>query len=161
MSNITYRYGEDTDEAGIIALIEKCFADYHNCILDVDNEEPQLRHIRTHFDELGGEFWVAEQGGRIVGCIGYKPTEISVEIKHLYVDGDVRRQGLATYLCDLVEAAAKKRNAASITLWTDTRFLEAHALYEKRGFTGKVKTRDLNDISETVEYYYEKTLRAS
>ncbi len=159
--SICYRYGENSDEAGLITLIEKCFAGYDNCILDVDNEEPQLRHIRTHFDDLGGEFWVAEQDGKIVGCIGYKPTEDTVEIKHLYVDTDVRRQGLATHLCDLVEEAALKRGAAKITLWTDTRFMEAHALYEKRGFAGKTETRELNDISETVEYYYEKPLRVT
>jgi len=159
--SISYRYGEDSDEADLITLIEKCYAGYDNCILDVENEEPQLRHIRTYFDELGGEFWVADQDGKIVGCIGYKPSENTVEVKHLYVDTDVRRQGLGTNLCDLVEEAAKKRGAAKIILWTDTRFLEAHSLYEKRGFVGKVETRELNDLSESVEYYYEKSLRTS
>ncbi len=155
---IEYRHGRDDDAEGLIVLIEKCYAGYEGCVLDVDNEEPQLRHIKTYFDKLGGEFWVAEKDGKIVGSIGYKPVEGGIEIKHLYVDSDIRRQGLGTTLCDLVEEAALKRNDPKVTLWTDTRFHEAHNLYERRGFIGKTETRELHDLSKSVEYYYEKTL---
>ncbi|MBE7636956.1 GNAT family N-acetyltransferase [Sneathiella sp. P13V-1] len=155
---IDYRRGRDDDAEGLITLIEKCYAGYEGCVLDVDNEEPQLRHIKTYFEGLGGEFWVAEKEGNVVGCIGYKPVEGGVEIKHLYVDGDIRRQGLGTTLCDLVEEAAVKRKCEKIVLWTDTRFHEAHSLYERRGFVGKTETRELHDLSKSVEYYYEKTL---
>ena len=114
-----------------------------------------------YFAEKGGEFWVAEQNGKIVGSIGYSHVDGEFELKHLYVDGDVRRQGLATSLCDLVDDAAIKLATGKIKLWTDTRFHEAHLLYEKRGFTGKVLTRKLEDVSQTTEYYYEKSLPVS
>lgn len=155
---VTYRKAVDQDAEGLIALVDKCYAGYEGCILDVDEEEPQLRYIATFFAEKNGEFWVAELDGKIVGSIGYTFKDTVFELKHLYVDGDVRRQGLATNLCNFVEEAAVSRKTEKIVLWTDTRFQEAHKLYENRGFVGKVETRELNDLSNTTEYYYEKAL---
>ncbi|MEP3244922.1 MAG: hypothetical protein ABJN40_12240 [Sneathiella sp.] len=50
---------------------------------------------------------------------------------------------------------------SAIILWTDTRFTNAHRLYEKRGFEKGATTRDLDDLSKTTEYYYQRTLRTS
>ncbi len=161
MTDITYRPAKDDDADRLIALIDKCYAEYEGCILDVDAEEPQLRHIASYFADKGGEFWVAEKDGQLVGSIGYAPDKQVVELKHLYVDSAIRRQGLASHLCSLVENAAENRGASAILLWTDTRFTNAHALYEKRGFVGGTETRTLNDLSHTIEYYYEKTLPVS
>lgn len=158
---IIYRAASDSDADGLIELVSKCYEGYEGCILDVENEEPQMRYISTFFADKGGEFWVAELDGKIVGSIGYSYEDGEFELKHLYVDGDIRRQGLATRLCELVDEAATGLKIDKIKLWTDTRFHEAHLLYEKRGFTGKVVTRELEDISETTEYYYEKALPVS
>ncbi len=155
---VTYRPGRDTDAAQLITLISKCYAEYDGCILDVVNEEPQLNYIATYFAAKGGEYWVAHLGEKLAGCIGYTVLSGEFELKHLYVDGEIRRRGIASQLCDQVEQAAQKLGVDKIILWTDTRFKEAHQLYEKRGFVGGVKTRTLNDLSNTVEYYYEKSL---
>lgn len=161
MTEITYRPAMDADGPSLIELIDKCYAEYDGCILDVDGEEPQLRRIASYFSGKQGEFWVAEQAGRIVGSIGYVQEGDQAEIKHLYVDGTIRRQGLASRLCSLVENAASKRQLSAIILWTDTRFTNAHRLYEKRGFVKGGMTRDLDDLSKTTEYYYQRTLRTS
>jgi len=161
MMEIVYRAANDSDAEGLIDLVTKCYEDYEGCILDVDAEEPQLRYIASFFAEKNGEFWVAELNGKIIGSIGYTNTTDGFELKHLYVDADIRRQGLATNLCDLVESSASKMNIENIKLWTDTRFHEAHLLYEKRGFAGKTLTRVLHDLSNTTEYYYEKALPVS
>jgi putative acetyltransferase len=50
------------------------------------------------------------------------------------------------------------RRASAIELWSDTRFLDAHRLYEKRGYVRGPKTRELHDKSKSVEYYYRKAL---
>ncbi|MCG8492639.1 MAG: GNAT family N-acetyltransferase [Sneathiellales bacterium] len=162
MSEISYRKAKDSDAEGLIALIDKCYQEYEGCILDVDAEEPQLRAIASYFDEKNGEFWVAEKGGVLIGSIGYTLEGRDAEIKHLYVDGDIRRQGLASTLCNFVDEALENRaECTRIILWTDTRFTNAHRLYEKRGFVGGKETRTLNDLSNTTEYYYEKPLRHS
>lgn len=155
---IVYRQANDTDAAGLIALIDKCYCEYEGCILDVDAEEPQLRNIASFYKQKGGEFWVALRGDEIVGSIGYNPSSDQGELKHLYVNSSIRRQGIASTLCELVETACFRHKFSKVTLWTDTRFTMAHGLYERRGFVGGVVTRDLQDLSRTTEYYYEKAL---
>ena len=156
--DVIYRPGLDADASQLIALVEKCYAEYDGCILDVAGEEPQLNYIATHFAGKNGEFWTAHLEDKLVGCIGYTFLQGELELKHLYVDGDIRRRGIASRLCDQVEQAAERLRVDKIVLWTDTRFKEAHQLYENRGFVGGAKTRTLNDLSNTVEYYYEKSL---
>ncbi|WP_159104318.1 GNAT family N-acetyltransferase [Sneathiella glossodoripedis] len=156
---IQYRSALDSDASGLIQLIAKCYGEYEGCILDVDQEEPQLNYIASYFKEKNGQFWVAETQKRIVGSVGYTYLDGIFELKHLYVDSETRRQGIASRLCDLVEAAAIERKAEAIILWTDTRFHQAHSLYELRGYTGGTRSRTLQDLSNTIEYYYEKSLR--
>jgi putative acetyltransferase len=57
-----------------------------------------------------------------------------VELKNLYVSARARRQGLGRRLVAVVEAAAREQNASAVVLWSDTRFLDAHRLYEDLGY---------------------------
>ena len=156
------RDARDADAPGLIALIGDVFAEYPGVLLDVDGEMPELRRIASAFAEVGGRFWVAERegSGRIVGCVGFSPASDprGVELKKLYVAKDARVSGLGSELVTLVEAEARRRGAAFIDLWSDTRFETAHRFYEKRGWVRGPTTRDLNDISATTEFYFKKML---
>ena len=154
--DITIRPARDSDEPGLIALIARCFIDYPNTLLLVDEEMPELRSIQTSYTAWGGQFWVAELKNHLVGSIGWTPVPDtnSIELRKLYVHPDVRRRGLATRLCNLVTNAAREHNADFVELWTDTKFVEAHALYERLGYAADGRTRELHDASDTVEYYY-------
>jgi putative acetyltransferase len=150
----------DEDGLGLIRLIEAVYAEYPNCILDVPGEEPDLLAIATTYSEWGGRFWVAKRGRTLVGCIGVRPAkDQTVELKKLYVASNERRSGLGTRLVDLVLDEGRKRGAQRIDLWSDTRFIEAHAFYERLGFTRTERTRHRHDISQTVEYEYVLPLR--
>ena len=154
------RPGRDEDAEGLIALIGGVFAEYPGCVLEVDGEMPELRRIASYFVEHGGEFWVADRDARVVGCIGFTPASDprGIELKKLYVCSTERKSGLGGRLVALVEAAAQARGAEFIDLWSDTRFSTAHAFYEKRGWRRGPKTRELHDLSQTVEYYFRKDL---
>lgn len=77
----------------------------------------------------------------------------------LYVAAGVRRQGLGTSLVGLVEAEATDRHgAAAVDLWTDTRFHDAHRLYERLGYERQPETRAIGDLSNSVEYHYRRRL---
>jgi putative acetyltransferase len=162
---LVIRDARDDDAEGLIALIGGCFDEYPGCVLDVDGEMPQLRAIATAFAEHGGRFWTAELDGAVVGCIGIAPAESSdapsargVELKHLYVAKRARRMGLGTSLVALVEAQAASQGARFVELWSDTRFLDAHRLYEKLGYERSRTTRELHDLSYSVEFHFRKTL---
>jgi putative acetyltransferase len=153
------RDARDADAPGLIALVGACFAEYPGCVLDVDGEIPELRRIESAFREWGGHFWVVEDEERseVIGSIGWVPADGRVELRKLYVARRVRRRGLGGRLCALVEEAARARGARSVFLWSDTRFVDAHRLYERRGY-GRGPTRELHDRSETVEFCFERSL---
>jgi putative acetyltransferase len=154
------RPARDDDAAGLIALIGGVFAEYPGCVLDVDGELPELRSIATTFRAWGGEFWVFEEAGQIVACVGYSRTteHDTIELRKLYVRRDQRRRGLGRMLCEVVEAAARKHRASGIELWSDTRFTDAHRLYDKLGYARSPQTRALHDRSETIEYHFTRSL---
>lgn len=156
----TLRPGRDSDGPELIALVAAIYAEYPKCYLDVDNEAPEWRHIATSFEQWQGRFWVAEREGKVVGCVGITPAKRAggCELKKLYVAKSERRQGLASRLLELVENEARARQASFVDLWSDTKFEPAHLFYERHGYTRSGETRELHDISDTVEYYFCKDL---
>ncbi|HEV3231409.1 MAG TPA: GNAT family N-acetyltransferase [Candidatus Dormibacteraeota bacterium] len=173
---VLVREARDGDAAGLIALIGSVFAEYPGVLLDVDGEMPHLRAIATSYARWGGRFWVAERDGAVVGSIGiaaadapatpYLPEPLAAapapeqadEIHHLYVHRSARRAGLGGRLLAQAEAAARARGARRIVLWSDTRFLDAHGFYLRRGYLQQPETRDLGDISRTTEYQFIREL---
>lgn len=155
---VLIRDGRDTDSAQIINLIATVYAGYPGCVLDVDREAPHLRSPATTFASWGGRLWVAESSGRLTGCVGFADHGAALEMKHLYVAAEARRRGLGSRLTRLVEDAARERARRRIELWTDTRFTDAHRLYERLGYGRGPETRELHDLSATIEYFYSKVV---
>jgi putative acetyltransferase len=81
-----------------------------------------------------------------------------MDLRKLYVARAARRRGLGGHLCDLAEAQARTCGAVFIELWSDTRFTDAHRLYERRGYVRGAETRALYDLSQTIEFYFRKPL---
>lgn len=80
------------------------------------------------------------------------------ELKTLYVWPDARRSGLGAALVAHVEREAQARfGATRMELWSDTRFTDAHRLYERLGYR-RGSTRALHDLSNTLEYFYARDL---
>jgi ribosomal protein S18 acetylase RimI-like enzyme len=141
----------DSDAAQIVRLISDIWAEY-GCVLDTDVEEQYLLTPATYFNARNGEFWVAEDGDRIIATVAVMMTgDATAELKSLYVHRSQRGAGLGERLTRLAIALAKERGALRIVLWTDTRFTAAHRLYERLGFT-KTGTRELDDINNTTEF---------
>ena len=154
------RLARNKDGNQIINLIKRCFKDYKNCYLDVDNDSPELRDVYSYFKNKKGKFWVYVDKNKIIGCMGYLPYKKNeIEIHKLYIDQKCRRKGLAKLLVRKVENIAVRENKSKVILWTDTRFKEAHKMYLKMDYEKSKKTRRLYDISDTVEYNFIKNLR--
>ena len=81
-----------------------------------------------------------------------------MELKRLYVSTRARRRGIGSALCDAVVSDARRRGVPFVELWTDTRFVEAHALYRKLGWVADGRQRDLHDLSNSTEYYFNLVL---
>lgn len=52
---------------------------------------------------------------------------------------------------------AREHGAWRIELWSDTRFEDAHRLYERLGYV-KTDSRKLDDVNATVEFKYERDI---
>ncbi len=155
---IVLRAARDADGPGVIAVVAAAYAEYPGCVLNVEAEVPELKAPAGAYARKSGRFWVAEGGGRILGCVACRPApEHGLELEKLYVARAARRTGLGTRLLDLVEGEATARQAAYITLWTDTRFEAAHAFYKAHGFC-RTDLRRLDDASQSVEYGFRMEL---
>ncbi len=158
MPTTRIREARDDDAPPLIALIAAVYAEYPGCVLDVDGEVPHLRRPASSFLEWDGRLWVAEGACGVVGCVGLAGHRDHAELRQLYVSAAARRQGLGRRLCELVHGEALARGHRRIELWTDTRFADAHRLYERLGYVRQPGTRELHDLSRTIEYRYRLAL---
>jgi putative acetyltransferase len=174
LPNLPLRDVRDEDALDLVELVGSCFGEYPGCVLDVDGEMPMLRGLATYAAERGGAFWVVElppaglHPSRVVALGGFLPRSGgagsppgAIEVHKLYVHRAARRFGLGGQLLGRVEEEGRRRGAALVDLWSDTRFTTAHAFYERRGFTRGLTTRELHDKSDTVEHYFSKKLGPS
>ncbi|MEM7443577.1 MAG: GNAT family N-acetyltransferase, partial [Pseudomonadota bacterium] len=102
--DVVVRPARDSDAEGLIELIGGCFAEYPDCVMDVDGEIPELRAIATYASQRNGAFWTVDQGEEVIGCIGAVPLDDGgIELIKLYVRADARGQGLGRRLISQVE----------------------------------------------------------
>ncbi len=148
----------DSDSAALIEVIAACWGAYPGMVLDVDAEEPWLRAPASAYAGGGAAMWVATLDGVVVACAGLKPHDDCAELKSLYVSPVARRRGLGKQLTDLVEDAARRLGFRRMELWTDTRFADAHRLYERLGYVRSPVGRELHDLSNSTEHHYSKDL---
>lgn len=157
MMGLPIRRGRDSDAPGIIALIASCWALYPGCVMDVDNEMPELHALASYYADQGGALWVAEDAGAIVGMIAARPAPDNAwEICRVYVTPERHGAGTAHALLDTAETHATISNATKLFLWSDTRFDRAHRFYEKRSYIRQGGVRVLHDKSNSLEFGYAK-----
>lgn len=159
----TIREALDADSAALIALIDSCYREYPGCVMDPEGEDADLAAPRSAFASHDGTLWVVSprESSEIIACAGIRPAEApgTFELKRMYVAHHARRRGIAGALFALIERTTRERRGHTLTLWSDTRFTDAHRFYESLGCTRGPRTRELHDPSNTTEFFYSKPLR--
>ena len=100
--------------------------------------EPKLAdrdviEVESAYLEIGGEFWIVEQEGTIVGTAAYQPIargRNAVEIRKMYLLPKVRGRGLGVYLLEQLEQTIAIKDYQEIWIETATVLKEAVRLYE-------------------------------
>jgi putative acetyltransferase len=93
--------------------------------------------VEKYYWQAGGEFWVIEHAGKIVGTGGYHPIsrgQNAVEIRKMYLLPEARGQGLGRFLLAQLEQAAAQKGFAQVWVETASVLSEAVRLYEQNGY---------------------------
>ena len=153
----TIRPVRPDDTPRVHALIARIFADY-GYLFEVERENPHLADPGSWFRRTGGEFWVVEHDGQVIGSCGVLLREDEAELRSLYVAPEHRRRGWGRRLTQMAIEHARAAGRPRIVLWTDVRFGEAHKLYESLGFVRSGR-RSVATTNRFCEHFYELTLR--
>ncbi len=154
---MTIRPVRNKDAEGLIDLIDRCFSEYPGVVVEPDGIDSDLRAYATALEKIGGEGFVVEIDSRIVGLVsGSMITDELYQLKRIYLDADLRGSGMGEKLLRLIESRATACGAASIELWSDSRFLRAHRFYVREGFKRSGRERELTDLSNSTEYHFVK-----
>ncbi|AMA10287.1 GNAT family N-acetyltransferase [Picosynechococcus sp. PCC 73109] len=124
------------DRADAAKVIEQVLKEY-GLPWEPEGADQELFNIDKYYWQQGGEFWVIEQAGTIVGTAAYYPIpkgNKAVEIRKMYLLPEVRGQGLGKYLLEELEKAIASRGFAEIWIETVTVLKEAVQLYESQGY---------------------------
>ena len=156
---IEIRDATDDDGDALLLVLGAAFAEYPPCLME-RSEYPELARPKASFDAMGGLLWVVEDHLGVAGCAGVAPShdEGLCELKKLYLLPRARGRGLALQLVTLVERFSAARGATRVHLWSDTRFRTAHRLYERLGYVRRPEVRARGDVSQSLEFHYEKQL---
>ncbi|MEQ8541229.1 MAG: GNAT family N-acetyltransferase [Coleofasciculus sp. D1-CHI-01] len=93
--------------------------------------------VETFYQTVGGEFWVIEYQGKVVGTSAYYPVERgenAVEIRKMYLLPEFRGEGLGKFLLQQLEETIANRGFQEIWIETASALKEAIQLYENSGY---------------------------
>lgn len=156
---IEIRDATDDDGEALLLVMGAAFAEYPPCLME-RGEYPELARPASSFREHGGVLWVVEDHLGVVGCGGVAPsTEPGLfELKKIYLLPRARGRRLGGQLVSLAETFARAAGGTRAHLFSDTRFTTAHRVYERAGYVLLPDVRALGDVSQSLEYHYEKSL---
>jgi len=140
----TIRPWQPQDRSQATAVIAAVLAEF-GLTFEPDGADQDACAVEDHYWQQGGEFWVVETGGAVVGTAGYLPVARgtgAVEIRKMYLLPAVRGQGLGRYLLTQLEARIAQRGFKQIWVETASVLQAAVALYESSGYRpqGEVTT---------------------
>ncbi|MBM7698132.1 Maf family nucleotide pyrophosphatase [Kurthia huakuii] len=97
------------------------------------DDQPDLRHIDTHYIAAGGCFYIARIGGRIVGTIAAVPFDGGMALKKMFVQKNYR--GKPYRIAERLLAAVAAQIDGPLYLGTIDVFKAAQRFYANHGFT--------------------------
>jgi GNAT superfamily N-acetyltransferase len=110
-------------------------SEYYDAVSVVARED-RPAFSSAYFSE-GSGFWLARNGGEVVGCIALRPLDVfpaAGEVKRLYVQPASRGLGIAGLLLDALHEYARTAGYEWLYLDSKDDLAAAIRFYEKRGY---------------------------
>lgn len=122
------------DQAAVRALVLAGLQERWGAAFD-ESRNPDLDDVSASYVATGGEFVVAEVGGRIVGCGALRiESEFRARILRVSVAAPDRRRGIGRQVVHELVRRAQQRGIREVLVLTDTPWESAVALYRACGF---------------------------
>ena len=100
-------------------------------------EQPDLKDIPAFYQRGEGNFWVALDGGKVIGTVALLDIgNHQAALRKMFVAATHRgpAHGVARRLLGALIAWCRSRDVRTVHLGTTAKFLAAHRFYEKNGF---------------------------
>jgi O-acetylserine/cysteine efflux transporter len=155
-SALAVRLAGSADVPGVVELIGRVYLEY-GFVYVPEVEVPDLFRFDQHYAAPHGAFFVVCEDNVVVGSVGVERlNDGSAELHRLYLDAGLRGRGTGRALVETVLEWCRTQKIRRVILWSDTRFDQAHRLYERMGFqrTGERVLPD--DLNQTREYGFER-----
>jgi len=129
-SPLQIRVATKADAEAITNLINVAFRRAEQFFIDDDRIDlpAVLRLIDT------GEFLLAEEGGRLVGCVSLEPRGEGTYLGLLSVDPAIQQSGIGSRLMSFAEGRCRERHSEFIDIYIVNHRVELAGFYQKRGF---------------------------
>jgi len=152
------RLGRPEESSEIAAVLHAAFAEQRGRI------QPESAALSESSGSIAARFLdhgiaVADQAGRLVGCVFYQHQGDEIYLGRLATLPECRGQGIASALLDHVEAHARGSGAARIALGVRVALTDNQRFFESRGYR-EVGRNAHAGFTEPTSIRYEKSIRA-
>lgn len=134
--NFSIRDWQANDRDSAAAVIHQVLDEY-GLPWQPELADRDVIEVESAYLKIGGEFWVVEEDGIIVGTAAYQPIsrgQNAVEIRKMYLLPEVRGRKLGVYLLQELEKAIAIKDYQEIWIETASVLKEAVELYERNGY---------------------------
>jgi GNAT superfamily N-acetyltransferase len=124
----------------------------------------EIDRIVAYYGERDGGFWIALREDKIAGMFGLeRVAPDALELRRMYVDPSVRRNGIARQMLRYAEAECRRRGMSTLELSTSELQSAALEFYRAAGYRLMREATAETSSNKTVgagirRYYFEKTL---
>jgi putative acetyltransferase len=142
--NYLIRDWQPADRLAAAKVIEDTLAEY-GLGWEPNGADRDVLAVEEFYLDRGGEFWVIENDGTIVGTSAYYPWIVkssepgnlgakAVEIRKMYLNASTRGKGLGKYLLGELERSIIAKGYREIRIETASSLTAAVKLYESSGY---------------------------
>jgi GNAT superfamily N-acetyltransferase len=132
---IDVREVTSADVPAVIALVSTTLAEFGLTFGVGSPTDDQLRTLPASYADAGGRFWVAADGGTLVGTCGVIPiAPATFELRKMYLRPAARGARLGVRFLDIALDWARAQGGERMVLDTMEAMTRAIAFYEAHGF---------------------------
>ena len=134
MSEVTIDVYNDAYKKAVCDLIVHIQSKEFGIPITIE-QQPDLYSIRQFYQSNNGNFWLAQEDGKVVGTIGLLDIGNNQgALRKMFVAEAYRGKEVAKRLLTTLLAWAKQKTFTEIYLGTTEKFVRAQRFYENNGF---------------------------